>query len=95
MQLPEGNAANAGRNAPDKQFNVNDWNPRNGNGNIGGAPAVVSSIEVKGYCAWWTESSHQAFCLFPVILFVALRIFYLVTIDYLSQAAREFLQDQA
>lgn len=44
IQLSEVDAANAGRNDPSKQFNVNDWHADKGNNNVGGVPAVVSSL---------------------------------------------------
>jgi len=71
------NAANAGRNDPSKQFNVNEWNADNGNDNVGAVPAVVSSVK-EAYpalsFAWWIVSILQAFCLFLVVPIQALNI---------------------
>ena len=94
----ETNAANAGRNDPSKQFNVNDWNAQNGNSNIGLVPAVVSSNAMEAYPAlsfvWWNESILQAFCLFLVAPIQVLNICCFVLPDCLLQVLKELLLGQ-
>ena len=92
IQFSEVNAANAGRNDPSKQFNVNDWNADNGNDNVFAVPVVVSRrIKFRVCFAWWSGSNHQASCLFPARLVVVLGSFYLLAPGYLCLISRGFL----
>ena len=86
------NVANVGNWNDDNGLNVNDWNRDESNVNIGAARWIVSSMKLS--FAWWNVSIHQAFFLFPVVLFEVQDTFYQLLIDYLLLILTRFLKGQ-